>query len=34
MQMEKYSKIYIAGHTGLAGSAIVREIQRQSLNIL
>jgi GDP-L-fucose synthase len=27
--MEKNSKIYIAGHRGLAGSAIVRELQRQ-----
>ena len=27
--MNKQSKIYIAGHRGLAGSAIVRELQRQ-----
>jgi GDP-L-fucose synthase len=27
--MKKNSKIYIAGHRGLAGSAIVRELQRQ-----
>ena len=27
--MNKLSKIYIAGHMGLAGSAIVRELQRQ-----
>lgn len=27
--MHKNSKIYIAGHRGLAGSAIVRELQRQ-----
>lgn len=27
--MEKNSKIYVAGHSGLAGSAIVRELQRQ-----
>jgi len=27
--MEKHSKIYIAGHRGLAGSAIVRELHRQ-----
>lgn len=27
--MNKLSKIYIAGHKGLAGSAIVRELQRQ-----
>jgi GDP-L-fucose synthase len=27
--MDKHSKLYIAGHRGLAGSAIVRELQRQ-----
>ena len=27
--MEKDSKIYVAGHRGMAGSAIVRELQRQ-----
>lgn len=27
--MSKHIKIYIAGHSGLAGSAIVRELQRQ-----
>ncbi len=27
--MDKHIKIYIAGHRGLAGSAIVRELQRQ-----
>lgn len=27
--MEKNAKIYIAGHTGLVGSAIVRELKRQ-----
>lgn len=27
--MEKTSKIYVAGHTGLVGSSIVRELQRQ-----
>ena len=27
--MDKHSKIYIAGHRGLAGSAIMRELQRQ-----
>ena len=27
--MEKNSKIYVAGHLGMVGSAIVRELQRQ-----
>ncbi|MCI8490142.1 MAG: GDP-L-fucose synthase [Lachnospiraceae bacterium] len=27
--MEKSSKIYVAGHTGLVGSAIIRELKRQ-----
>ena len=27
--MEKNSKIYVAGHRGMVGSAIVRELQRQ-----
>ena len=27
--MNKDSKIYIAGHRGMVGSAIVRELQRQ-----
>ena len=27
--MEKNAKIYIAGHRGMVGSAIVRELQRQ-----
>jgi len=27
--MEKQSKIYIAGHTGMVGSAIMRELQKQ-----
>ena len=27
--MEKTSKIYVAGHAGMAGSAIVRELQKQ-----
>ena len=27
--MEKSSKIYVAGHRGMVGSAIVRELQRQ-----
>ena len=29
MNMEKNSKIYVAGHRGMVGSAIVRELQRQ-----
>ncbi|MFZ5503518.1 MAG: GDP-L-fucose synthase family protein [Pseudomonadota bacterium] len=32
--MDKSSKIYIAGHRGLAGSAIVRELQRQGYDNL
>src|SRR3989338_4152869 len=32
--MEKKSKIYIAGHTGLVGSAIVRELKSQGYNNL
>ncbi|MDP3881859.1 MAG: GDP-L-fucose synthase [Nanoarchaeota archaeon] len=32
--MEKDTKIYVAGHTGLAGSAIVRELQRQGFTNL
>ena len=27
--MEKSAKIYVAGHRGMVGSAIVRELQRQ-----
>lgn len=27
--MERDSKIYVAGHCGMAGSAIVRELKRQ-----
>ena len=27
--MEKSSKIYVAGHRGMVGSAILRELQRQ-----
>lgn len=30
--MEKESKIYVAGHRGMVGSAIVRELQRQGYN--
>lgn len=30
--MEKNSKIYVAGHTGLAGSSIMRELQRKGYN--
>lgn len=30
--MNKGAKIYVAGHRGLAGSAIVRELQRQGYN--
>lgn len=32
--MEKKSRIYIAGHNGLAGSAIVRELQKQGYSHL
>ncbi len=32
--MDKNSKIYIAGHRGLAGSALVRELQRQGYTSL
>ncbi len=32
--MRKNSKIYIAGHRGLAGSAVVRELQRQGYDNL
>ena len=27
--MEKNSKIYVAGHQGLAGSAIVRKLEKE-----
>lgn len=29
IKMEKDSKIYVAGHRGMVGSAIVRELERQ-----
>ena len=29
--MEKDSKIYVAGHRGMVGSAIVRELDRKSV---
>jgi len=32
--MEKNSKIYVAGHTGLAGSALVKVLQTQGYNNL
>ena len=32
--MKKTSKIYVAGHRGMVGSAIVRELQRQGYNNL
>lgn len=31
--MEKDAKIYVAGHRGMVGSAIVRELQRQDIRI-
>ncbi len=30
--MEKDAKIYVAGHRGMVGSAIVRELKRQGYN--
>ena len=30
--MEKTSKIYVAGHNGMVGSAIVRELKKQGYN--
>ena len=30
--MEKDAKIYVAGHRGMVGSAIVRELLRQGYN--
>lgn len=32
--MEKNAKIYVAGHRGMVGSAIVRELERQGIQIL
>jgi GDP-L-fucose synthase len=32
--MEKHAKIYVAGHRGMVGSAIVRELQRQGYDNL
>jgi GDP-L-fucose synthase len=31
--MDKNSKIYVAGHRGMVGSAIVRELKRQGYEI-
>ena len=31
--MEKNAKIYVAGHRGMVGSAIVRELNRQDTRI-
>ena len=31
--MEKDAKIYVAGHRGMVGSAIVRELNRQGYKI-
>ena len=31
--MEKNAKIYVAGHQGMVGSAIVRELERQGLHL-
>ena len=30
--MDKNAKIYVAGHTGMVGSAIIRELRRQGYN--
>ena len=30
--MENNAKIYVAGHRGMVGSAIVRELERQGYN--
>ena len=32
--MEKTAKIYVAGHRGMVGSAILRELQRQGYDNL
>ena len=32
--MEKKAKIYVAGHRGMVGSAIVRELKKQGYNNL
>ena len=32
--MEKDAKIYVAGHRGMVGSAIVRELERQGYHNL
>ena len=32
--MEKDARIYVAGHNGMVGSAIVRELERQGYNNL
>ncbi len=32
--MDKKSKIYVAGHRGLAGSALVRQLQKDGYNNL
>lgn len=32
--MEKTSKIYVAGHTGLVGSAIVRKLKKEGYDNL
>ena len=34
MEMEKTDKIYVAGHRGLVGSAIVRNLQAKGYNTL
>ena len=32
--MEKNAKIYVAGHKGMVGSAILRELQRQGYTLI